>query len=139
MEIRFMDEEQAKKERAAIVQQMKDAVEWAQAECSHRKVNGLPAIGGQRMEKGDYLFLCLNCNKQWDSLPLSLRVPMDIIGGVIGEDTIKVTIKGLYKVGVDMTQFGLPADPEKMDIADLEKAVYELSRKHQEEKEEIWD
>jgi hypothetical protein len=141
MGIKFMgDEEQLRKERFDI---MTNDASYIQNQCNHKKPNTTPAIGGQRMEDGSYIFLCLICNKQWnhETLPIELRIPMQYVGGFETEKTIVVTIPGLYKAGVDMSGFGLPKDPENMDIDELEKVIEALGKEERGkiDEKEIWD
>lgn len=56
-----------------------------QAQCSHKKPNGLPNIGGQRDHRQHYHWICSYCSKEWtdNELPLDLRISQDLVGGPV--------------------------------------------------------
>jgi hypothetical protein len=72
-----------RKSRLEAIEQERQAREWNQSQCNHRKENGRPSIGGQRDHSGHYMFICLNCMKQWvdGELPMTHRIPMELVGG----------------------------------------------------------
>lgn len=55
----------------------------AQAYCDHKKENGRSRICGQKLSNNHYSYLCSYCHKEYDetTLPASLQVPMETIGG----------------------------------------------------------
>lgn len=61
----------------------KERRELGQAICPHRKENGRPNIGGQRLSNGHTVFICGTCYKTWDetNLPPTLQVQLENIGG----------------------------------------------------------
>lgn len=84
------EDEEAQDERAREEEQRLLAIEEdirrtaeRQASCTHLKSNYKTAVHGIRDSRGNSLYLCLNCQKQWknNELPMHLRVELPDLGG----------------------------------------------------------
>lgn len=82
------DEEKENKRRLSLanIERLKEErkiKERAQLMCDHRKMNGRPNIGGQRLSNSKLSLVCQNCFKTFDedTIPPHLGINMDNIGG----------------------------------------------------------
>lgn len=55
-----------------------------QANCSHLKENGRACVSGQRLQNGNYIFLCLRCQKEFDQTNLPQHLASSLVPGSIG-------------------------------------------------------
>lgn len=79
-------EEELRRLLAARSQAFKEEIanrEALQNACDHRKENGRPCVGGQKLSNNHFVFICQHCYRTWDekTLPPHLSVNLDNIGG----------------------------------------------------------
>ena len=85
----FQAKDEEAKSQIARLRAIEDEIaerQRQQDECSHRKEDGKPAIGGQRGHDNIPIWVCLNCNKLFigNELPVHLRIRSDMVGGIGG-------------------------------------------------------
>lgn len=77
------DEAKAAEARLRVVEQIIIEKENDQKVCPHRKQNGEPRIGAQRMHSGSVIWVCQWCGKIWknNELPDHLQIDGSRVGG----------------------------------------------------------